>query len=906
MNQNSENQNNERIIHFERLKNRTIQKDKNPEKNSLFSDVYKQASELVGTIIRTDTPKREKMRGGNQDIDLQPVTDSNNVIAFIGRRGTGKTSAMLAFSDALVNGVYNEIDELKNVNFISLPYIDASMSGIRDEDFFEIIISKMLKYLEDFTNNHPYCDREELCRVEEDLALIYSHYTKLNHSIADDFKPSYTVLKRRMDKHNIHTEIFDLIDKFVRFISKTCRKWNEHDNTYMVICIDDIDMARKNHLDILQLIYQYFMIPGVIVLVTLNYKPLSYTIKKDFYNTIAIRDDKDFLSQSLVISGEQTLDYLRKIIPSDMRISMPSWKKMDLRDLSPIRIKLGGYDDIRRDFPKLSEEFIKQLKTQDGNNLKKLTGVSPKELLMLLLADRTHCYLDTEGHKFHFMEPESLRELYDLFYLLYNMKCVESDEYRKLEYNRKILLNYLYFRMIPDFNLDPAVEKLIKNLQSDMIDRRGREIWENYYHRFKKMKDDILNLYGKEFIEEENQKHKVEKYNFGEMFRALYFGSRLDLYDKNYVKSVLAIYAFNMPQYVEMQKKARRDHHRKLREASDFDKQIKIIESSEFIEKVKKRENYMYRFRELREIFGYSLLGEWRRDLFNGRRVSIVIDKEKFKKNMRGRKHDAVKHLIYLLLLSARSSREQFHVTEDDGKYFIDADLDPTAFVMGTVRVARIAKMEFVFKNRPYSLWDLLSEMKILSLKKKAPQYVSNAVKEIYGEHYFEADGNAASRNRELWFLLKNIDITYNVIKRTIKQFLYSSDGNLNTDPTRLKRDNQPFEIIKRFYKEMNQKLKEITEFYGLWREENNPPNFDLENNEIVHWFLDKNTRFSEDGCCDCGCGIDYHEEDTPSPQTEPTAIKCPMTSVLSGCPIAVSQDISKPDAESTDSGETK
>ena len=65
--------------------------------------------------------------------------------------------------------------------------------------------------------------------------------------------------------------------------------------------------------------------------------------------------------------------------------------------------------------------FIKNPK----NNEKLIT---PKELIMLILADRTSIYLDICGFKLHFMQPNSLRELSDLFYLIYNMKSYNTEK----------------------------------------------------------------------------------------------------------------------------------------------------------------------------------------------------------------------------------------------------------------------------------------------------------------------------------------------------------------------------------------------------------------------------------------------------------------------------------------------
>ncbi|MDQ0595165.1 signal recognition particle GTPase [Chryseobacterium ginsenosidimutans] len=60
--------------------------------DSIFSEVYKEALKNVIEIVRHyDSHKDSK------------YDDFNNIIAFTGERGKGKSSSMISFRDALVN-----------------------------------------------------------------------------------------------------------------------------------------------------------------------------------------------------------------------------------------------------------------------------------------------------------------------------------------------------------------------------------------------------------------------------------------------------------------------------------------------------------------------------------------------------------------------------------------------------------------------------------------------------------------------------------------------------------------------------------------------------------------------------------------------------------------------------------
>ncbi|MDE6034833.1 MAG: hypothetical protein K2G36_02875, partial [Ruminococcus sp.] len=754
--------NGERKIKFEELFERGIKKEKNIS-DSFFFDVYALAYDLVDEIIlKNERIKTALDCNSNCFLTPQSVTDINNVIAFTGRRGTGKTSAMLSFSDFLMNNQSMGKHNSRNKTFLTLPYIDSAMMNT-GEDFFDIIISKMLKIIYNISNScncyRNYDDKniEQTEELKADIANVYSYYSSLKYEKVLESIPSYSVMEKVMQKHDVRSKVIDVIEKFNNVVGMI-HKGRPYD--YMVICLDDIDMVRTGHVEIMQLIYQYFMIPGVIVMVTFNTEYLAAIIEKEFYSNIKFaKGNVNKLQRNLDVSQNQTYDFLRKIIPSDMRITMPSWRKNELRNLFPVKIELfENFDNFNR----LTEEFKNAINDLYKKRQIKSKYLTPKEVIMLLLADRTHCYLDSKGYKLHFIEPDSLRNLYDIFYLLYEMKPIENEHF-DLDYNRKILLNYLHFRMIPGYNFKYEVYHHIDNLESNPMERRGRIIWENYYQRLFEKENDINELYGEDFIKGERKRHFVENYNFGEVFRCLYFGSRLELFDKNYVKAVLASYAFAMPQFVESQKQNRKNHHDKILQSDNQN----IFENP----------NILYRFSELRYVFGYSLIGEWRSNLFNDRNVIITINKDIFN---RGDLKENIKYFIYLLLLSNHSDSKYIKYEKcgdnSNPQYRIYTPLDPTAFIMGTIRVHRIAKFRFSDDSiHSIDSKDLIAEILDESEENKKveiSEHISEIIKEIYGEKYFSKE-NSEDSNEFIWFLLKNIDITYNVIKRTVKSFLY-------------------------------------------------------------------------------------------------------------------------------------
>lgn len=413
---------NERNIPFEYLGNRGIQKEEKENfGNSFFKEIYDQAKNLTKVII-----DENRRFDDSEEIYLQKTADMQNIIAFIGRRGTGKTSAMLTFAEYLAKGCTYMEDEYQDLyyenKFFVLQYVDTS-AIYKGEDFFEILLFRMLQYLKNFSeSNLSYNNQRvnaELDDLKGNIARVYSHYVNLRQDKFDD-SASFSRMEAYISKHDVRHEFRILVSEFNEFLSNYSSS-NRNKKGFLVLCIDDIDMSRQDHLQLLQCLHQYFMIPGVIVYITLNFNILTANLKKSFYESMSINVSKE-QEYLLSLSAEQTNDFLKKIIPSDMRITMPSWKKYDYKQLSDNKIILKNSNmnkkiDLKKIFPNL--DGCDWCLSED-----RVDDISPKLFIMKLLADRTKIFLDSKGYKHHFMEPDSLRNLYDIFYLLYNMQNI--------------------------------------------------------------------------------------------------------------------------------------------------------------------------------------------------------------------------------------------------------------------------------------------------------------------------------------------------------------------------------------------------------------------------------------------------------------------------------------------------
>ena len=106
-----------KCIYLRDLLNRGIHFDETSQfETSFFSDVYENAIDAVEEIVN-DNRKKEKIVGERRKD--QRVRSIANVISFIGRRGTGKSSVMMSFQDALrqYTNDYYQCEKYNNLIF---------------------------------------------------------------------------------------------------------------------------------------------------------------------------------------------------------------------------------------------------------------------------------------------------------------------------------------------------------------------------------------------------------------------------------------------------------------------------------------------------------------------------------------------------------------------------------------------------------------------------------------------------------------------------------------------------------------------------------------------------------------------------------------------------------------------
>lgn len=473
--------------------------------DSFFEDVYYQAFINTRYIIESK----------GQNTGIRQNERMYNVIPFCGERGTGKTSAMSSFTEsirkfdkAVYDGFKSQCegenkmglmtgDEFEKYGFLCLECIDASLMAASD-NIVGLILAKMLERFIDESQKLPdkmsdnriygckknrYSKNEIMCMFDE----IYSCLGKLKKNTYEEGVSSFEALKELSGSLDLQEKIKEFVTVYLdTFISNG----SNSDKMFLVISIDDLDISYdKNYdknndksYDILEDLHKYFMIPHVIIYVTLSMEVIRNMCYLHYYNVF--RETKnDFFIKKM------TMSYIEKVLPFSNRVYLP--------ELHTAEVNVA----------------LKQENTNNGI----VHGDVIKDKILKTIARNTGVYFDSCGVKKHFYEPDNLRELINLHRLLENMCVVNEDELDKKLSNMRMLLEDVNNRLSID-KLENEQYDLYISIQKMDLERQGFSFAE----------------YFKQILESGNYvaDYKHYSYSYGELLRGIYVAGREALKEK--------------------------------------------------------------------------------------------------------------------------------------------------------------------------------------------------------------------------------------------------------------------------------------------------------------------------------------------------------------------------------------
>ena len=454
--------------------------------------------------------------------------ENNNIFAFIGSRGSGKTTAINEFCRILYQyeDKYRKWEdnftERERINtdrrFYIMPPVDAS-SLDAGEDLMELIWANMYHAFERKAKSRGgsrYSGDELQKTIIKEFDEVYKNYRNIGHGERREILGESVLVKLKNVSSSLKTR--DIFARLTENFLKLLDEGRNSDDSYLVVVVDDLDLNLNNGYEMLEQLHKYLSDPRIIVLIAIDYRQMYKICENYFFNSMMpIHNIHDVYKKLEDQVKKLTNDYLLKVLPTENRIYLPG-------------------ENL------ISREII----IEDGDSSKTV-----KEFILEKIARKMGIFYDGKGKKKHFCMPSTVRELitYNHFLdSLYEMK--EIDQMAEKNGKEKGWIQ-LYDQNHERFNDDIANRMATQLLDEEQSALYSSIVHRNIERRAKYAVNFIQNWLGKKSNPEGQgikQSDNVDNlfYCYGSLLNKLYLLGREDYRDKPLVHCLLASFTSEM------------------------------------------------------------------------------------------------------------------------------------------------------------------------------------------------------------------------------------------------------------------------------------------------------------------------------------------------------------------------
>lgn len=258
----------------------------------------------------------------------------NNIIAFCGERGEGKSSAMISFTKAVYEhdkqpdaSIFDGLDRIKNAYFAEPIVIDPSM--LDDvHNVLDIILATLYKKFQDhYKENNQSIDgykRERLLdlfqKVYQCISLINNQTQMLDDEY--DYEGNIGKLSKLGQSTALKKKLQELIQTYIEVMSRNKEKSEK--SGWLLIAIDDLDLCNRYAYKVAEQIRKYLVIPNVVIVMALKVEQLQLCVQennhKDYERMLHRGQDISEIQTEIINMSER---YVAKLIPKSRRIYLP-------------------------------------------------------------------------------------------------------------------------------------------------------------------------------------------------------------------------------------------------------------------------------------------------------------------------------------------------------------------------------------------------------------------------------------------------------------------------------------------------------------------------------------------------------------------------------------------------------
>ena len=378
--------------------------------NEFFYDAFVKAKVETELIVK-DTVTYHKTKNDTM-LDF-----SNNIIAFSGDRGQGKSSAMLSFSNLLKNcKLSSNRDFLGNTlsenNYVVLDRIDPTKFEDND-NILLIIIGKIFKIFCNLWNNSDKNNMVQYSNLLDQFQLCYDEIMTIKKAKESEhiFVNALETLGKIGDSTNLKNDLWKLLELFFDFENKCTNKSNAKEKNYLVIQLDDTDLNTQNAYKIVEDIRKYFMIPNVIVLMAIDISQLTKAIEQYFIEKYLVFNEY-YENQHLIEHRKVAVKYIDKLIPGDRKIYLP---KLTL-------ITGENAEKVSLEYLDSNKKNILCFKDRNDNDINDI-----QELIIRLIYEKTGIVFVKPKTYVHDIIPNTMRELVNFLSILNKMPETQNS-----------------------------------------------------------------------------------------------------------------------------------------------------------------------------------------------------------------------------------------------------------------------------------------------------------------------------------------------------------------------------------------------------------------------------------------------------------------------------------------------
>lgn len=360
----------------------------------------------------------------------------NNIIAFLGNRGSGKTSCMRTTTNICRN---------KHADWLILDEIDPSFFD-DTHNILDIFIGTLYGIFKKEMKNWEClsrCKQDELRKINDDFRKVKSalRYVKGNIEFENEYETDELL---HLDEGvRLNQLLYNLISGLLKYKNKN----------FLLVSIDDLDLNISCSYEMLEQLRKYLMLPNVAIIIAARFDQLfdniCVVLTKHYKDIPARVSQKDV--------AEMAERYLNKVLPLSRRCEMP------LVDSYMDAIML--LDDEEDDSNKDSERLV-SVRVPD-----------------IIFRKTRYLFYNTAGIP-SLVIPRNLRDLRMLVSMLLGME----DYIDENKTNQEVFKNYFFNEWMGI--IEPEYRPFIRRLlDEDDLSKLNRFVVSNLYELFLKEDD---------------------------------------------------------------------------------------------------------------------------------------------------------------------------------------------------------------------------------------------------------------------------------------------------------------------------------------------------------------------------------------------------------------------------------